>query len=68
MTLAFLTRLIKGQALLEERAEEVVTEEQGEEEGREGGGEVREGGEDLFVGVKGTKVAHVYTCTCMCML
>ena len=50
MMLAFLTRLIKGQALLEERAEE---EDEGEEEGE---GE-REGREELLTVNKGM-------CTC----
>ena len=55
MMLAFLTRLIKGQALLEERAEEEDEGEEGEGEGR---GE-REGREELLKVDKGM-------CTCTC--
>ena len=57
MMLAFLTRLIKGQALLEERAEEM--EDEGEKEGegeRREGVEGEEKSQELLTVDKGTYV------------
>ena len=66
MTLAFLTRLIKGQALYEERTDEVredvEKEEEGEEE-REGGEKVQEERGALCSSVHGLHHhVHLHVC------